>query len=86
METCLEEIEGSQCPEYNYIAYRCPTHKSYWPQWKSLSQSVRDGILERHWESADRRSKILVVRIVSPPSEQSEGCAQWWAIRRALWR
>jgi hypothetical protein len=31
-------------------------YKSYWAQWKPLA--IRDGILKRHWESANSRSKI----------------------------
>jgi hypothetical protein len=39
----LEEIEMRQHPEWKDIAYRSPTTKSYWTQWKSLA--LRNGIL-----------------------------------------
>jgi hypothetical protein len=42
------------------MAHRSTTYKIYWAQWKSLA--VRNGILERHWESADGRSKIISPR------------------------
>jgi hypothetical protein len=34
-------------------------YESYWARWKSLA--VRTGILGRHWEYADRLSKIAQV-------------------------
>jgi hypothetical protein len=43
-------------PEWKGIAERSPKYKSYGVQWKSLA--VRNGILERHWESADGPSDI----------------------------
>jgi hypothetical protein len=49
----LQEAETGQRPEWKDIADRSPTYKSYWAQWKSLA--VRDGVLERHWESANGR-------------------------------
>jgi hypothetical protein len=50
----LQEVETGQCPEWKDMADRSPTYKSYWAQWKSVAVS---DILERHWESADGRSK-----------------------------
>jgi hypothetical protein len=52
----LEEVETGQRPEGKDIAGHSPTYKSYWAQWKFLAET--NGILERHWESADGRSKI----------------------------
>jgi hypothetical protein len=49
-------------PEWKGIADRCPIYESYWAQWKSLV--VRDGELERHWESANGR--IKTAQIVLP--------------------
>jgi hypothetical protein len=46
----LEEETG-QRPEWKDIATHSPTYKSYWTQLKSIA--VRNGILQRHWESAD---------------------------------
>jgi hypothetical protein len=45
-------MEAGQCPEWRDISDRRPIYKSYWAQWKSLV--VKDGVLEHHWESADR--------------------------------
>jgi hypothetical protein len=52
----LQEVETGQRPEWKDIADRSPTYKGYWAQWKSLA--VMDGVLERHWESANGQSKI----------------------------
>jgi hypothetical protein len=53
-----------------------PTYKSYWAQRKSLA--VRNGILERHWESVESRSKIeqrvlLWSRVNEVPTELHGG-------------
>jgi hypothetical protein len=56
----LEEVETGQCPEWKDIAAtHSPMYKSYWTQWKSFA--VRNGILERHWESTNRRSKVAQI-------------------------
>jgi hypothetical protein len=49
MGPLLQEVEAGQRPEWKDIADRSPTYKGYWAQWKSLV--VRDGVLERLWES-----------------------------------
>jgi hypothetical protein len=51
----LQEVEAGQRPEWRDISDRSPVYKTYWAQWKSLA--VRDGVLERHWESADGKTK-----------------------------
>jgi hypothetical protein len=45
----LNEVETERHPEWKHIADCSPMYKSYWAQWKSLV--VRNGKLERHWES-----------------------------------
>jgi hypothetical protein len=55
----LQEAETGQRPEWKDILDRSPTYKSYWAQWKSLA--VRNGILERNWESDNGRSKIAQI-------------------------
>jgi hypothetical protein len=60
----LQEVETGQRPEWKDIADHSPLYKSYWAQWNSLT--VRNGILERNWESANDRSKIA--QIVVPRS------------------
>jgi hypothetical protein len=57
----LQEVEAGQRSEWD-IADRSPTYKNYWAQWKSLL--VRDGVLERLWESADGRTKTAQVVII----------------------
>jgi hypothetical protein len=57
----LQEVEAGQRPEWKHIADRSPTYKSYWAQWKSLV--VRDGVLERLWESVSGRTKTAQVVI-----------------------
>jgi hypothetical protein len=54
-------VEAGQRPQWKDIADRSPTYKSYWAQWKSLV--VRDGVLERLWESVDGRTKTAQVVI-----------------------
>jgi hypothetical protein len=61
----LREIESRQQLEWKDIADRSPTYKSYWAQWKLLA--VRNGILERNWESTNGRSTIA--QIVLPRSK-----------------
>jgi hypothetical protein len=63
----LREVEGGERPEWNDIADRSPTYKSFWVQWNSLE--VRDGVLERHWQSVDGTSKTAQIRVVLPRSK-----------------
>jgi hypothetical protein len=68
----LEEVKTEQRSKWKDIAHRSPTYKSYWAQYKSLA--LRDGIVERHWESADGRSKIST--IVLPRSRVKDVLAE----------
>jgi hypothetical protein len=65
MRPILQEVETGRRPEWKDIADRSPTYKSYCAQWKSLA--VRDGVLERNWESANGRSKVA--QMVLPRSK-----------------
>jgi len=60
----LREMEAGHCPERRDISERNLIYKSYWAQWKSLV--VRDGMLEHHWESADRM--MWTAQIAIPPT------------------
>jgi hypothetical protein len=60
----LEDVETWQPPGWKDIADGSITYKSYWVQLKFFV--LTNGILHRHWESADGRSKI--VHIVLPRS------------------
>jgi hypothetical protein len=60
----LQEGETGQRPEWEDIADRSPTYKSYWAQWNSLA--VTNGILERNRETTNGRLKIA--QIVIPRS------------------
>jgi hypothetical protein len=60
IEPILQEVETGQL-KWKDIADRSPTYKSYWAQWKSLA--VRNGILQRNWESANGQSQIAQVVI-----------------------
>jgi hypothetical protein len=60
----LEEAEIGHHPEWKDIADRRPTRKSYCNQWNC--HTVRNGILERHWESTDGQSKSA--QIILPRS------------------
>jgi hypothetical protein len=68
----LQEVETGQCPEWKDIADHSPTYKSYWTQWKSFA--VRDGVLKRHWESTNGRSKIA--QVVLPRSRVDDVLAE----------
>jgi hypothetical protein len=57
----LQEVETGQRPQWKDIVDPSPMYKSYWAQWKLLA--VRNGILERNWESANGRSQIAQVVI-----------------------
>jgi hypothetical protein len=61
MGPLLQEVEAGQRPEWKDIADHSPSYKGYWAKWKSLV--VRDGVLERLWESVDRRTKTAQVVI-----------------------
>jgi hypothetical protein len=61
MGPLLQEVEAGRRTEWKDIAERSPTYKRYWAQWKSLV--VRDGVLERLWESVDGRTKTAQVVI-----------------------
>jgi hypothetical protein len=67
------ENETTERPGYKVHSGRsrdrtAPRYKSFWAQWKSIV--VRNCILERHWESANGRSKI--VQIVLPRSRVND--------------
>jgi hypothetical protein len=66
--TLKREMDARRCPKWRDVTDQGPIYKSYWAQWKSLA--VRDGVLERHWESADRKKD----RRDSNPPQQGEGC------------
>jgi hypothetical protein len=51
----LQEPAVGQRPEWRDISDRSPVYKSHWAHWKSLA--VRDGVPERHRESADGKTK-----------------------------
>jgi hypothetical protein len=57
----LQELETGRRLGWKDIADRSPTYKSYWAQWKSLA--VRNGMLERNWESANGLSQIAQIVI-----------------------
>jgi hypothetical protein len=46
-----QELEVRQRPEWKDISENRSVYKSNWAQWNSLVMG--DGVLERHWESAD---------------------------------
>jgi hypothetical protein len=55
----MRELETGQRPEWNAISDQIPIYKSFWAQWKSLA--LRNGVLVRHWESADGKRTAQVV-------------------------
>jgi hypothetical protein len=59
LATVLEEVEAGQHTEWKNIADWSPIYKGYWDQWKSIA--VRDGMLEHHWESTSRWSKVAEI-------------------------
>jgi hypothetical protein len=52
-----QEVEAGQHPEWKDIADRSPVYKRTWDQFNS--PVVKDGVLKRHWESADGRTKTV---------------------------
>ena len=64
----IREMEAGQRPEWKDISDWGPIYKSYWAKWKSLT--LRDGVLERHGESADGKKKTA--QIVIPHSKMKE--------------
>jgi len=57
----MREMEAGQRPEWKDNSDRGTIYKSYWAQWKSLV--LRNGVLVRHWESADGKKKTAGVAI-----------------------
>jgi hypothetical protein len=55
----LREMEAGQRLEWKVISDRGPIYKSYWAQWTLLA--LRNGLLVRHWESADGKKTAQVV-------------------------
>jgi hypothetical protein len=64
----LREVKAGECPEWKDIADHSSTCKGYGAQWNSLV--MRDGVLEHHWESANRRSRAA--QIVLPQRKLKE--------------
>jgi len=58
----MRQMEAEHHPEWGDISDQGPSYKSYWAQWKSLA--VRDSVLERHWQSANRKKKTAQ-RVIS---------------------
>jgi hypothetical protein len=65
-------MEAGPRPEWKDIIDRGPIYKSYWTQWKPFA--LRDGVLERHWESADGKRKTAQIFI--PHSKVKEVLAE----------
>jgi hypothetical protein len=78
----LEEVETEQRPEWKDIADRSPAYRSYCAQWKSLA--VRNGMLERHWESTDGRSKNRPDSFRSEQTERRADRTTRWTVRRSF--
>jgi hypothetical protein len=76
----LKEVEAGQRPEWRDISDRSLVYKTYWAQWKSLA--VRDGVLERHWESADGKTKTA--ETVIPCGKVREVLAEMHRVNRTL--
>ena len=64
----IEEIEAGPRPEWRDISNRGPIYKSYWAQLESLA--LMDGVLVRHWESADGKKKTA--QVIVPRSKVDE--------------
>jgi hypothetical protein len=65
MRQSLWEMEAGEHPKCKNTADHSPTNKGYRAQ--CILLVVRDGILEHHWESDDRRSKTA--QIILPMSK-----------------
>jgi hypothetical protein len=77
MGSLLHEVEVGRRPEWKDIVDRSPTYIGYCGQWKSLV--VRDGVLERLWESVDGRTKIA--QVVIPRSKAKEVLTEMRGVR-----
>jgi hypothetical protein len=75
MKRQLRKVETGQRPEWEAISDQGSIHKCFWAQWKSLA--LRNGVLVRHWESADGKRIAQVViprsRVKEVPTEM-HGC------------
>jgi hypothetical protein len=59
MGPILEEVTTRQHSEWKDVTDCSPMYESYWAQWKSLA--VRNCVLECHWESTDRQTKVAQI-------------------------
>ena len=55
----MRELVAGQCPKWRDVSDQGPIYKTYCAQWKSLA--VRDGMLECHWESGNRKKKMAQI-------------------------
>jgi len=64
-------MEAGQHPEWRDISDRGPVYKIYSAQWNSFA--LKDGVLERHWDSVDGKK---TAQIVIPHSKLEEVLAE----------
>jgi len=57
----IQKIESGQRQEWKDISDWGPVYKSYWGQWNSFA--MKDGVLERLWESAEKKEKTAQIVI-----------------------
>jgi len=57
--TLKGEMDAGRRPKWRGFSVWGFIWKSCWSQWESLA--VRDGVLKRHWESADRKKTAQIV-------------------------
>jgi len=72
----MRELVAGQCPKWRDVSDQGPIYKTYCAQWKSLA--VRDGMLECHWESGNRKKKMA--QIATPTTRWRK---YWWRCTEA---
>jgi len=65
--------EEGQRPARQEIASEGPSAKAYWLQWDSLL--LRDGVLQRKWESPNLRTSIF--QIIVPQKKNCQVNRYW---------
>jgi len=80
--TLIREMEAGRRPEWRDISDRGPVYKGYSAQWNSFV--LRDGVLERHWELADRKEKKA--QVVTNHSKMKEVLAELYGVhKKDIW-
>jgi hypothetical protein len=79
----LQEVEAGKCPKWKDISDYSSIYKSVWASYNSLV--VRDGVLERKWESVDTRLKIAQI-VLGGRNSRKYSVSSVADLRKVIWK